>query len=135
MHRIINADVYAGLKSIEDGSIDIAVTSPPYWGQRDYEFEGQIGIEGSFTEYIEKLVSIFNVLQKKLKSRGVFYLNIGDKYLSKYGNSSLGLIPYKLAYQMTRFGWHLCDIIIWYKPNHMPSSISNRFSTTYEPIF
>ncbi len=58
MHKVLLADVYAGLSYLEDNSIDIAVTSPPYWGQRDYEFEGQIGNELNYTDYIEKLLTI-----------------------------------------------------------------------------
>lgn len=132
---IINADVYAGLRSLEDSSIDVAVTSPPYWGQRDYGFNGQIGNEEKPEEYIEKLVIVFGLLRNKLKKDGVFFLNIGDKYISKYGKTPLGMIPYRLAYQMAKDGWLLEDTIIWYKPNHMPSSIKNRFVNSYEPIF
>ncbi|MCX7997747.1 MAG: site-specific DNA-methyltransferase [Leptospiraceae bacterium] len=135
MYRIIEADVYAGIDSLENESIDIAITSPPYWGQRDYGIEGQIGNEPTYIEYISKLVKIFHLLKEKMTSKGVFYLNIGDKYLHKYGKTPLGMIPYKLAYFMVRDGWVLNDILIWYKPNHMPSSVKNRFTNSYEPIF
>jgi DNA modification methylase len=134
-HFLIQSDVYAGLDYLKNNSIDLAITSPPYWGQRDYGFEGQIGNEKTHEEYIQKLLTIFSLLKKKLTSKGVFYLNIGDKYLSKYGNSKLGLIPYKLAYEMVKDGWILNDILIWYKPNHMPSSVKNRFVNSYEPVF
>lgn len=134
-YHLINSDVYAGLISLEEKSIDIVITSPPYWNQRDYGFEGQIGTEKNPIEYIFKLTKIFNVLKNKLKPNGVFFLNIGDKYLSKYGKTPLGFIPYKLAYEMINNGWFLNDIIIWYKPNHMPSSVKNRFVNSYEPIF
>lgn len=135
VYRIINSDVYAGLLKLKSNYIDIAVTSPPYWNQRDYGFVGQIGNEKTYQEYISKLVKIFNLLRDKLTEKGVFFLNIGDKYLSKYGKTPLGFIPYKLAYEMVKDGWILNDIIIWYKPNHMPSSIKNRFTNSYEPIF
>ncbi|MCX8027250.1 MAG: site-specific DNA-methyltransferase, partial [Thermodesulfovibrionales bacterium] len=135
MHKIINADVYAGLYHLDDASVDVAVTSPPYWGQRDYGFQGQIGAEPTYQEYIGKLLVIFDLLRQKLKDNGVFFLNIGDKYLSKYGKTPLALIPYKLAFFMVQKGWVLSDIIIWYKPNHMPSSIKNRFVNSYEPVF
>ncbi|MCS7053762.1 MAG: site-specific DNA-methyltransferase [Ignavibacterium sp.] len=135
MHKIIVGDVYAGLNELEDNSIDIAITSPPYWNQRDYGFEDQIGNEETPTLYIQKLNIIFQLLKKKMKNDAVFFLNIGDKYLSKYGKSSLGFIPYKLAYEMVKSGWFLSDIIIWFKPNHMPSSIKNRFTNSYEPVF
>jgi site-specific DNA-methyltransferase (adenine-specific)/site-specific DNA-methyltransferase (cytosine-N4-specific) len=133
--KVIHSDVYAGLKSLTNKSINVAITSPPYWKQRDYGFDGQIGSEERYQDYIGKLVTIFRVLRDKLTDEGIFFLNIGDKYLSKYGKSPLGLIPYKLAYFMEKDGWRLEDILIWYKPNHMPSSIKNRFSNTYEPIF
>lgn len=135
MIRIFKADIFAGLSQIKNDSIDVAITSPPYWGQRDYGFEGQIGNEKSYIEYISKLIFLFNLLRKKLNPEGVFFLNIGDKYLSKYGNSTLAMIPYKLAYFMIKDGWILNDILIWFKPNHMPSSIKNRFANSYEPIF
>ncbi|MEN6511492.1 MAG: site-specific DNA-methyltransferase [Chloroherpetonaceae bacterium] len=134
-YNIINSDVYSGLSNLTDNSIDVAITSPPYWGQRDYGFNGQIGNESDYQVYIDKLVCIFNVLRNKLADTGVFFLNIGDKYISKYGKSPLGFIPFKLAYFMQKDGWILNDIIIWYKPNHMPSSIKNRFTNSYEPVF
>ncbi len=134
-NQIILADVNDGLNFLADESIDCAITSPPYWQQRDYEFKGQIGNEENLTDYLLILNKTFLILKKKLKSEGIFFLNIGDKYISKYGYSPLGFIPYKLAYIMVQSGWILEDILIWYKPNHMPSSIKNRFTNTYEPVF
>ena len=131
---ILYGDVYAGLNKLENNSVALAITSPPYWKQRDYGFEGQIGQESSVEEYIGKLVAIFDELKEKLREDGVFFLNIGDKYLNKYGKSHLLQIPYRLAYHMIKNGWHLVDIIIWYKPNHMPASTDDRFVNTYEPV-
>ena len=135
MHKIINADIFIALTNLPDNYIDIAITSPPYWGQRDYGFKGQIGNEELYEEYISKLVVIFSELRKTLSKKGVFYLNIGDKYLNKYGKTPLALIPFQLAYQMIQDGWILNEILIWFKPNHMPSSIKNRFVNSYEPVF
>jgi len=135
MYKIIHSDVYSGIFHLDNCSIDLAITSPPYWGQRDYGFDGQIGNEKTYIEYISKLVKIFSILKEKMSEKGVFFLNMGDKYLSKYGKSPLGLIPYKLAFFMIENGWFLNDILIWYKPNHMPSSVKNRFTNSYEPIF
>lgn len=134
-YKILNSDIFSALNHIEDNLIDVAVTSPPYWGQRDYGFDGQIGNEDDYQEYIDKLVINFNLLRQKLTDKGVFFLNVGDKYISKYGKTPLGLIPFKLAFYMQKDGWYLNDIIIWFKPNHMPSSIKNRFTNSYEPIF
>jgi len=135
MHKIIQADIYSALNSFEDNSIDVVVTSPPYWSQRNYGFDEQIGNEETYIEFISKLVFIFDILKKKLSEKGVFFLNIGDKYLNKYGKTPLGLIPYKLAFFMQQNGWVLNDTIIWHKPNHMPSSVKNRFVNSYEPVF
>jgi site-specific DNA-methyltransferase (adenine-specific) len=132
--KILYGDVFASLNSLEDGSIAAAITSPPYWKQRDYGFEGQIGQEKTSEEYIGHLVVVFNKLKQKLDNKGIFFLNVGDKYLNKYGKSHLLQIPYRLAYHMVKDGWILEDIIIWFKPNHMPSSVKDRFANTYEPV-
>jgi len=131
---VLYGDVFSCLDFIEDKSVDVVITSPPYYKQRDYGFDGQIGQENTPEEYIGKLLKIFLKIKDKLKDDGVFFLNIGDKYLSRYGKSHLLQIPYRLAYHMQKKGWYLEDILIWYKPNHMPSSVKDRFSNTYEPI-
>ena len=131
---LIHGDVYAGLDYLNDNSIAVAITSPPYWKQRDYKFKGQIGQEKTPEEYISRLVKVYSKLRQKLKQDGIFFLNVGDKYLNQYGKSHLLQIPYRLAYHMVKDGWYLEDIIIWYKPNHMPSSVKDRFTNTYEPV-
>jgi site-specific DNA-methyltransferase (cytosine-N4-specific) len=132
---ILNGDVYASLNYLKDNSITAAITSPPYWKQRDYKIKNQIGQEKTVEEYIGKLVTIYNELYKKMRNDGIFFLNIGDKYINTYGKSYLLQIPYRLVYHMVKNGWYLEDIIIWYKTNHMPSSVKDRFTNTYEPIF
>ena len=131
---ILHGDVYACLDYLDDDSISVAITSPPYWKQRDYKFKGQIGQERTSEEYIGRLVKIYSKLRQKLRNDGIFFLNVGDKYLNRYGKSHLLQIPYRLAYYMVKDGWYLEDIIIWYKPNHMPSSVKDRFTNTYEPV-
>lgn len=131
---VLYGDVYASLSQLEDNSVSVVITSPPYWKQRDYGFPEQIGQENSPEEYIGRLRVIFSKLKQKIKDDGIFFLNIGDKYLDKYGKSHLLQIPYRLAYHMIRDGWFLEDIIIWYKPNHMPSPVRDRFTQTYEPV-
>jgi site-specific DNA-methyltransferase (adenine-specific) len=130
---ILHGDVYASLEEI-DQPIAVAITSPPYWKQRDYGFKGQIGQEKTPEEYIGRLTAVYDKLRQKLRRDGVFFLNVGDKYLGQYGKSHLLQIPYRLAYHMVRTGWYLEDIIIWYKPNHMPSPVKDRFANTYEPV-
>ena len=85
-------------------------------------------------EYMGRLVTVYNKLRDKITDDGLFFLNIGDKYLNRYGKSHLLQIPYRLAYHMVKDGWILEDIIMWYKPNHMPSSVKDRFANTYEPV-
>ncbi len=131
---IIWGDVYAGLSCLPDASIRVSITSPPYWKQRDYGFSEQIGQEKTPEEYIGRLVAIFRLLREKLTNDGIFFLNVGDKYMHRYGKSHLLQIPYRLAFHMIQDGWILQDILIWYKPNHMPSSVKDRFTNTYEPI-
>jgi len=128
---VLLGDVVRQLQRIPSNSIDLAITSPPYWGQRDYGMKGQIGLEETPDEYIEKLLVAFTELRRVLKDTGSFFLNIGDKYIGK----DLQMIPFKLAIKMQENGWALRNIIIWHKTNAMPSSIDNRFSNTYEPVF
>jgi site-specific DNA-methyltransferase (cytosine-N4-specific) len=130
---ILHGDVYACLESITK-PIAVAITSPPYWNQRDYGFEGQIGQEKTPEEYVGRLIAVYNKLRQKLREDGIFFLNVGDKYLSQYGKSHLLQIPYCLAYHMVKDGWRLEDIIMWFKPNHMPASVDDRFGNTYEPV-
>ena len=80
------------------------------------------------------MVAVYNKLRDKLTEDGLFFLNVGDKYLNRYGKSHLLQIPYRLAYNMVKDGWILLDIIMWYKPNHMPSSVKDRLANTFEPI-
>ena len=131
---LLYGDVYACLDYLDDDSIAVAITSPPYWKQRDYKFKGQVGQERTPEEYIGRLIKINNKLHQKLREDGIFFLNVGDKYLNQYGKSHLLQIPYRLAYHMVKDGWFLEDIIIWYKPNHMPSPTKDRFTNTYEPV-
>ncbi|MCX6257961.1 MAG: site-specific DNA-methyltransferase [Bacteroidia bacterium] len=74
------SDALIGLKKLPSGSIDCVVTSPPYWGLRNYGVEGQIGLEKSFEQYIEKLLKIFDEVYRVLKNEGTAWINIGDTY-------------------------------------------------------
>jgi DNA modification methylase len=124
-------DVNKALNLLPDSIVDCVITSPPYWQQRDYKNPQQIGQEGSYSEYIERLVNIFTEMKRVLKPTGTFFLNIGYKYQSK----ELLLIPELLAIELQKNGWTLLNKIIWFKPNAMPSSLDSRFSNVYEPVF
>lgn len=136
MHdKIICGDVWNALDTIDDDSVSVCITSPPYYRVRDYGFDHQIGMEDTPFEYIGRLISVFRKLRDKMRDNGTFFLNIGDAYMSQYGASHLMGIPYKLAYHLCNDGWLLIDCLIWYKTNHMPSSVNDRFTNTYEPVF
>ena len=128
---ILQGDVMKSLQKIPDNSISVVVTSPPYWNLRDYEIKGQIGQEETPDEYISKMAEITKELRRIMRKDGCFFLNIGDSYY----NGDLQMIPQRLALEMQKQGWKLRNTIIWYKPNHMPSPVKNRFSNTWEPIF
>lgn len=128
---ILVGDVIEKLKEIPTKSISCIITSPPYWGQRDYEVKGQIGQERTPEEYIQKIVEVGNELKRVLKDNGCYFLNIGDKYMEK----NLLMIPSRVAIEMQKNGWLLRNFIVWHKPNHMPTSIKDRFNNTWEAIF
>ena len=128
---VLIGDVVNRLKDIPSKSVHVIVTSPPYWGQRDYETSGQIGNEKTPEEYIKKMLDVAEELKRILTDDGVYFLNIGDKYVSK----DLQMIPFKLAIEMQKKGWAIRNTVIWRKTNAMPSSIKDRFSNVYEPIF
>lgn len=128
---VIIGDVINALKLLPDGCVDCVVTSPPYWKQRDYGVEMQIGQEEKVEDYIRKLVDVFEEVKRVLKPTGTFFLNIGYKYLNK----ELILVPELLAIELQKSGWSLLNKIIWAKPNAMPTSIKTRFGNVYEPIF
>lgn len=80
VNKIYNVDCFLGLKEIADSSIDCCITSPPYYGLREYKHAAQIGLESTPGEYIENLVKVFSEVMRVLKDSGTFWLNIGDSY-------------------------------------------------------
>jgi len=128
---VLVGDVVERLKDIPAKSINVIVTSPPYWGQRDYGIGGQIGNEKTPEEYINKMLDVADELKRVLADEGAYFLNIGDKYVDK----NLQMIPFRLAIEMQKRGWAIRNVLIWRKTNPMPSSIKDRFSNVYEPIF
>lgn len=130
--NIINDDAVSGLKKLEDSSIQLTITSPPYYNLRNYACgESEIGKESSINEYINKLQDVFEILFKKTKSDGLLFLNLGDSYI----NGELAGIPWRVALSLKELGWILRSDIIWHKPNAMPSSVKNRPTVDHEYIF
>lgn len=158
--QIICGDALSVLKSFPDNYFQCCITSPPYWGLRDYGFPHQIGAESNLNDYITNLVEIFREVRRTLKSDGTFWLNIGDTYTSgnrtwrdtdkknpargmKYrpptpeGLKSKDLIglPWRLALALQTDGWYLRSDIIWYKPNCQPESVKDRPTRAHEYLF
>jgi len=119
------------LKKMDDNSIQTTVTSPPYWGLRDYKSKGQIGNEKNADNFIKKLVPIFMEIHRITKEDGTFWLNIADTYKNK----QLQGVPWRLALALQEKGWLLRSDIIWSKPNPMPESCKDRPTRSHEYIF
>jgi DNA modification methylase len=142
----------------------MCVTSPPYFGLRDYGHEGQIGLEQTPEQYITAMVEVFRCVKDVLADDGTLWLNIGDSYVGSANNGGIasktmqgtqaatgknlptkrgeGLkpkdligIPWMLAFALRADGWYLRQDIIWHKPNPMPESVRDRCTKAHEYIF
>ena len=157
---VLHGDTRDVIRKLPDNSFQCAVTSPPYWGVRDYGVDGQIGAEPDLQEYIKTLVGIFREVRRVLKPDGTFWLNIGNTYTSggrkwrqedeknkgrgmSYrpptppGLKKKGLIgvAWMLAMECQKDGWYLRNDMIWYKPNCQPESVRDRFTVAHEYVF
>lgn len=127
----VQGDALTVLRSLPDGFVDCCMTSPPYWGKREYE-NGGIGLENTFEGYIDNLLAIFREVQRVLKATGSFWLNIGDTYFNK---RLLG-IPWRVALRMTdEQGWTLRNHVIWHKIKGGPDNTSDRLRNVHEQVF
>ena len=116
---------------IQDESIDCVVTSPPYWGLRNYDLDNGIGLEPTIEEWITNIVLVFREVWRVLKPTGTVWMNLGDSY----GDKQLLGIPWHVAFALQADGWYLRSDIIWSKPNPMPESVSDRPTKAHEYIF
>lgn len=130
-NTILNGDADDLLTDLPTASVDCIVTSPPYYSQRDYDTDAQIGTEKTPEQYIERLVAIFSEARRVLKETGTFWINLGDKYQD---GRLLGM-PWRVAIALQESGWILRNDVIWRKPNAMPHSAKNRLTTDHEYIF
>lgn len=188
--RIIVADVLEGLASIDAGSVHCCVTSPPYWGLRDYGVDGQIGLEATPDEFVARMVEVFRAVRRVLRDDGTLWLNLGDCYNSggRGGNPNgptstlqggrdnqeasrvkryarkpsstathggwtetengaarvvcpsfkpkdLCMMPWRVALALQGDGWWLRSVIAWAKKSPMPESVTDRPTSSWEPIF
>lgn len=157
---VFEGDSLTVLRRLPSESVQSIVTSPPYWGLRDYEQDGQIGLEESLPQYINKLVTVFSECKRVLRDDGAFWLNIGDGYtsgnrrwrapdkknparaMSTRPDTPEGLkpkdllgVPWRLAFALQDDGWYLRSEVIWHKPNAMPESVKDRPTRAHEHLF
>ena len=124
-------DALNSMSKLENNSVDLIMTSPPYFNQRDYKTSNQWGNEEQLNDYLSKIELWCKDCFRILKNSGSLFLNIGDKYNKK----GLLLIPERIAIIFSNNNWCLRNNIIWHKPNHMPSAVKDRFCNTYENVY
>ena len=163
-NEILCGDALETLKNFPDESIHCVITSPPYYGLRDYHKEEQIGRETTVEEYLDRLVAVFHEVRRVLKKDGTCFVVIGDSYagsgggkgqymdpkypkgrngqnpsitqkVSGYKSKDLMGIPWRLAFALREDGWYLRSDIIWHKENAMPEACRDRPTRSYEHIF
>ncbi|MGT2922205.1 DNA-methyltransferase [Streptococcus canis] len=163
-NKILCGDALETLKNFPDESISCCITSPPYYGLRDYKSDGQIGREATVEEYLDRLVQVFRQVKRVLKKDGTCFIVIGDSYAGSgggkgqymnpkypkgrngqnpsitqkvlgYKSKDLMGIPWRLAFALREDGWYLRSDIIWHKENAMPEACRDRPTRSYEHIF
>lgn len=128
---LLHGEARAILLSLPANSIDVVMTSPPYWGKREYE-NGGIGLERDYRDYVRDLAAIFAEVKRILKPQGSFWLNMGDSY----SNKSLMGIPWRIAFELTdRQGWILRNSVIWNKVKSGMDNTKDRLGNVHENIF
>ncbi|AEK08605.1 DNA methylase [Mycobacterium phage DLane] len=161
--KLFLGDALQVARGLPDGAANCIVTSPPYFGLRDYGVEGQYGLEDSPAEYVETMRALFSELRRVLADDGTLWLNLGDSYARNpakgttgtmngrnvprmgYAGNRIGKpelpeknllgVPWRVAFALQDDGWILRNAIIWHKPNGMPESVTDRLSGRYEFVF
>lgn len=160
--KILNGDCREMMQTLEAGSIHTCVTSPPYWGLRDYGHPGQLGLETTSEEYVSNMVKVFREVKRVLRDDGTLWLNLGDTYSAQRWSAGAGQpmnknkdahralaaerlsglppknlvgIPWRVAFALQADGWILRADIIWHKPACMPESVTDRPTKNHEYIF
>jgi len=163
MYQLLLGDCIEVLKTLDAGSVQTCVTSPPYYGLRDYGHDGQIGLEETPEAYVAKLVDVFREVRRVLHSTGTIWVNLGDSYVGSANSGGSGPrgdggipyrveglptkkgdgmkpkdlmgIPWLVAFALRADGWWLRSDIIWAKKNCMPESVMDRPTRSHEYIF
>lgn len=129
--EVLVGDSRQMLGTLDASSVQTCVTSPPYFGLRDYGVPRQIGLEASVDEYVAQLVAVFREVRRVLADDGTLWLNLGDSYNGK----QLAGVPWRVAFALQADGWLLRSDIIWQKPNPMPESVRDRPTKAHEYVF
>jgi site-specific DNA-methyltransferase (adenine-specific) len=128
---LLNGDAVEVLCDLPDGCVDFAMTSPPYWGKREYE-NGGIGLEGDYRDFVKNLVAIFAELKRVLKPEGSFWLNLGDTYNGK----GLVGVPWRVAFELVdNQGWILRNSVVWNKLKGGMDNSKDRLGNVHENVF
>jgi site-specific DNA-methyltransferase (cytosine-N4-specific) len=158
MNRCLIGDCRDGMAELIAAGVRVqtCVTSPPYWGLRDYGVSGQLGLESTIAEYVENMVDVFRLVRELLADDGTLWLNLGDSYSAgsdnpspKHSADNVGMIrravdlrpknlcgiPWRVAFALQADGWYLRSDIIWAKPNPMPESVTDRPTKAHEYLF
>jgi site-specific DNA-methyltransferase (adenine-specific) len=159
-YELFLGDCVESMMKLADQSVNCCVTSPPYYALRDYGVEGQIGLEETPEEFIQKLVAVFREVRRVLRDDGTLWINIGDSYASggrktraadeKLPQRGMDVrpadpegvkqkdllgIPWMLAFALRADGWYLRQDIVWNKSNPMPESVRDRCTKAHEYVF
>lgn len=161
MIKFLQGDCLDVLPTLDAESVQCCVTSPPYWGLRDYGCGGQLGLEATPTEYVDNMVRVFREVWRVLKDDGTLWVNMGDIYAGAASGQNgqnktldggiphsrkrepdrslkpknLCMMPARFAMALQADGWYLRSDIIWHKPNPMPESVTDRPTKSHEYIF
>lgn len=159
--EILTGDCLDVLAGLPKASVQTCITSPPYWGLRDYGVAGQLGLEPTVDEYVANMVKVFAAVRDVLTDDGTLWLNLGDSYAAggktdPYRTTSSGKkmppqgrapvaaglkpkdlvgVPWRVAFALQADGWYLRSDIIWHKPNAMPESVKDRPTKAHEYLF
>lgn len=160
-YEVLIGDCIESMKKLPAESVDMCVTSPPYYGLRDYQDPNQIGLEPTLGGYVENMVAVFEEVRRILKPQGTLWLNLGDSYNGSGGaggdynegglkegqpkypgrkeptlkRKDLMGVPWRVAFALQEAGWWLRQDIIWAKPNCMPEPVKDRCTRSHEYIF
>jgi DNA modification methylase len=136
---ILVGDALDELRHLPDASVDMILTSPPYFRLRNYQHDDQIGLETHVDEWVERLAEILIEARRVLVPTGTLWLNLGDTYSTHpsqgASRKSLLLAPERLAVRLQSAGWTIRNKIVWAKPNPMPISVTDRLACTYEVVY